>query len=216
MNDTPRDYTNRLKRYDNIDGTPEMFMGLMFLGFALAECLELKLTGDAPRWMHGVVIYGVLIPVLAVGYWFRSVVKNHITWPRTGYAAYPRRGGKSWWIGLVTTFFAALVFGLALAFLMKLAGRHHVMSLPHFAMLIVIMATYAIWVFRMSKEHWWKWLLLLLMVLGVLTLALTVPENFNKLGWPVLLFIGLVWLGSGAGTLCSYIRHTQPPASQAE
>ena len=193
-----------------------MFMGLMFLGFALAECLELKLTGDAPRWMHGVVIYGVLIPVLAVGYWFRSVVKNHITWPRTGYAAYPRRGGKSWWIGLVTTFFAALVFGLALASLMKLAGRHHVMSLPHFAMLIVIMATYAIWVFRMSKEHWWKWLLLLLMVLGVLTLALTVPENFNKLGWPVLLFIGLVWLGSGAGTLCSYIRHTQPPASQAE
>ena len=68
----------------------------------------------------------------------------------------------------------------------------------------------------MSKEHWWKWLLLLLMVLGVLTMALTVPENFNKLGWPVLLFIGLVWLGCGAGTLCSYIRHTQPPASQAE
>jgi hypothetical protein len=31
-----------------------------------------------------------------------------------------------------------------------------------------------------------------------------------------MLFVGLVWLMSGAATLCLYVRHTQPPAPDAE
>jgi hypothetical protein len=215
MNDKLQDYMDRPKRYENIDGTGEMLFGLMLLSFALAAYLEDKLPGDSSRWMHGLVIYSCLIPALGLGYWARRAIKEHLTWPRTGYAAYPR-GGKSRWIARVATCLAAAVFALGVAFLMGFARRHDVMSLPRIVTLFVIVMTYAIWVFRLSKEHWWKWLLLLFMALGGLAIALLVPGGLNEMGRSALFFLGLVWLGSGAGTLYAYIRHTKPATSGTE
>jgi MFS family permease len=216
MNDELQNYMGRPKRYDNIDGTGEMFMGLMILGFALAGYLEAILPENSSRWMHGIVLYGVLIPVLGFGYWVRRVIKKHITWPRTGYAAYPRRGGKSWWIGIVATFLIAAVIAAAGACLMGFARRHDAMSIPRMGMLASIIAVYAFWVFFMCKKDPWKWLVLIFMGLGLLAITLIVPGDFIWLSHPALLFVGLVWLGSGGATLYSYIRYTQPPAPEAE
>jgi uncharacterized membrane protein YhaH (DUF805 family) len=215
MRDEIQDYADRPKRYDNIDGTGEMFMGLMLLGFALEGCLEAKLPENSSRWMHGLVIYGVMIPVLAFGYWIRRVIKKHITWPRTGYAAFPR-DGKSWWIAMLAVFLVAIVLGLGLAFLTGFARRHHAMSLPGIVMLASFVVVYGFWIFRMGREYPWKWLVLLLMALGLLAIGLPVRGDYFQVGRQVALFVGLAWLGSGAGTLYSYIRHTQPPASEAE
>lgn len=205
----------RPKRYENIDGTGEMFFGLMLLGFALANCLEARLPENSSRWMHGVVIYACLIPALGLGYWARRTIKERITWPRTGYTAFPR-GGKAWWTGIITACLVAFVFALGLAFLMGIARRHHAMSLPRIGMLVLWTVLYAFWVFRMSREHRWKWLVLLFMALGLLAIAFIIPGNFNELGRPMLLFVGLMWFGSGAGTLYSYIRHTKPVTPDTE
>ena len=81
----------RLKRYDNIDGTGEMFMGLMILGFSFLAFLQ----GNVPKnsiWSQGLLnmllMEMVLIPVLGLGYWGARAIKKHITWPRTGYVAF--------------------------------------------------------------------------------------------------------------------------------
>ena len=75
---------------------------------------------------------------------------------------------------------------------------------------------YAFWIWRMGGANRWKWLGLLFMALGLLVLGLLGPDDVIALVRPVMLFVGLVWFGSGAITLCLYLRHTQPPAPEAE
>jgi membrane-bound ClpP family serine protease len=77
-------------------------------------------------------------------------------------------------------------------------------------------AAYAFWTHRMSREHRWKWLVLLLKGLGLLAIALIAPANFVGLWRPMLFFVGLAWLASGGATLYLFICHTQPPAREAE
>ncbi|MGO8836817.1 MAG: hypothetical protein ACLQAH_16940 [Limisphaerales bacterium] len=216
MNDNLRAYMDRPKRYDNIDGTGEMFMGLMLLGFTLAGFLEANLPEDSSRWMHGGVIYGVMIPVFGFGFWIRRVIKNHFTWPRTGYAAYPRVGGRSWWIGIVVVLVVSAVLAVGFACLLLFARRHDAINLPRMGMLVALAAVYPLWVFRMGRENPWKWLIVIFMALGLVAIALIVPGDVDALFRPVALFVGLVWLASGGATLYSYIRHTQPPAPEAE
>jgi hypothetical protein len=211
-----RDYMNRPKRYDNVDGTNEMLMGMMLLAFTLSGYLEAGLPENSSRWMHGLVVFGVLIPVLAFAYWSRRVIKEHFTWPRTGYAAYPRRGGKSWWAVITATVLISAITAAGLACLAAFARRHKVMSIPQMAILASHITVYAAWVFFMGKKDPWKWLLVVFMALGLMAIALTFPADFIGPSLPAQLFIGLVWLGSGTATLCTYLRHTKLPAPETE
>jgi hypothetical protein len=215
MKDTLQNYVGRPKRYENIDGTGEMLFGLMFLGFALAGCLEAGLPENSSRWMHGIVVYGVIIPVLALGYWGRRAVKRRLTWPRTGYVAYPRNT-KRWWTVMVAGCLGAVVCVIGFEYLTRFAWRHHVMSVPRIVVSVLYTVPYAFWVFRMNREHPWKWLVLFLMGLGLFTIALFVPGNLGHFGQFMLLLVGFAWFASGAGTLFSYIRHTKPAAPGAE
>ncbi len=209
-----QNYMERPKRYENIDGTGEMFFGLMFLGFALAGYLEAGLPENSSRWMHGVAVYACLIPTLGLGFWLRRVIKRHLTWPRTGYVAYPRN--RRWWITLVASGFVAIIVVVGFECLMGFARRHDAMSLPQTGMLVLYIALYAFWVFRMNREHSWKWLVLLFMALGLLTITLIVPGDSRQFDQFMLLLVGLAWLISGAGTLFSYIRHTKPATPETE
>jgi len=218
MKDQLRDYLGRPYRYNNIDGTGEMGMGIMILGFALVGYLQDALP-QGSMWRNGhanlLFIYAVIIPVLCLGYWGGKAIKKHITWPRTGYVAY-RREGKSWWTRVVVSQVVAAVVAFGLAFLMAFARRHNSIGLPRMGYLAALLATYAIFVFLWSRERPWKWLVLLFMALGLFVIALLVPGDYAELSRPVLLFVGLTWVGSGGATLYSYIRHNQPPALETE
>ncbi len=207
---------DRPKRYDNIDGTGEMFMGLMLLGFTLAGYLEARLAANSSRWTHGIVVYGVMIPVFGFGFWARRVIKNHFTWPRTGYAAYPRVGDKSWWIGIVAVLVISAVLGAGFACLRLFARQHDAINLPRIGMLVALAVAYPLWVLRMGRGNPWKWLLVIFMELGLVAITFIVPGDVDALFRPVALFVGLVWLASGGATLSSYMRHTQPPAPEVE
>jgi hypothetical protein len=217
MSDLIRTYTNRLKRYDNIDGTAEMLMGLMWLAFAASSYLDAILPKT--RWWNGIggglLAPAILVLVLGPGYWIRRIIKKRITWPRTGYAAYPS-GGKSWRIKMVTVCLICTVVSSGFVVLMIFASRHGGMNIFQMGYLTIMLAAYVYWVSFVGKGHWWKWLLVVFMALGFLTIALVVPGDFIELARPAMLFVGLVWLASGGLTLHFYIRHTQPPALEAE
>jgi len=209
---------DRPKRYENIDGTGEMAVGVMMLSFALVGYLSAVLPEGALGRKNGLATFEfipvVFIPVWAFQHWGVKAIKRHFTWPRTGYVAY-RRVGWSWWKAIVATFVLGAVFGTGSACLMLLARRFHVMSVERAVYLAVLLAAYAFSVFRWSREHAWKWLVLVFMGLGLLAIALVVPGGAVESFPPVALFLGLVWLGSGVATLYSYLRHTQPPVPAA-
>lgn len=213
----------RRKRYDNIDGTGEMCLGLFFLGFALLHRLQAVLP---PSWdskelnpfVHLVVFMltmgAVLGPLWALGWWGGKAIKQRITWPRTGYVAYRR--GRRYWLQRMLISIIGAIAAVGVTWLLAVARRHGALGYPRTLYLGFWVVLYAYWVYRMGGENRWKWAVLLFMALGLLAIALLVPGDLSQLFWPVMLFLGLVWLISGGGTLYSYIRHTQPPAPETE
>lgn len=210
MKDEVEAYLERPKRYENVDGTPEMFVGLMFLGFALAIPLEGLLPKTSPRWAHLVTLLVIAEAVSLLGFPLRRFIKKRWTWRRTGYVAY-RRDAR-WWVVLAVSSLVAAAIPLVVV----LVKRHAGVTPSQAGQWAVVPAGYAFLIFFRSREHLWKWLLFLIMVAGLLALGLPVHGDYERVGWQLLLFLGLVWIGSGAGTLFSYIRHTQLPESQAQ
>jgi RsiW-degrading membrane proteinase PrsW (M82 family) len=219
MKDELQNYMSRPKRYNNIDGTGEIGMGLMALCYGLLAYLQDVLPNNS-MWSHGsasmlLFLAGVLVMVGLI-LWVPKAIKKRITWPRTGYVAY-RRGGKSWWTVIVATALISVVITAAVGWLSRFDRSHDWMSLiPRIGAIAIYVAGYGYFIYRWEKDHPWKWLVLLLMALGILALALTAPADLVE-WWPLMLvFVGLAWLASGAATLYLYIRHTQPAAPEAE
>ncbi len=219
MNDVLQNYMGRPKRYENIDGTGEMSMGVMMLSFALVGYLSAVLPEGALWRKNGLATFEflpvVFLPIWAFQHWGVKAIKQHITWPRTGYVAY-RRSGRPWWMAYAAIIVASAAFAAATAGVMVLVRRFQAMSLERAGYLAVLWAMYALFVLHWGREHAWKWLVVIFMALGLLAIALVVPGDVYELFRHVALFVGLVWLGSGVATLYSYIRHTQPPAPEAE
>lgn len=217
MNDALHNYMGRPLRYNNIDGTGEMSVGVMLMGFALLGYLMSYLRGVLPEGWTGkvdpvglLILFGGLGAMLGLILWGANAIKQHITWPRTGYVAY-RRGGKLSWIA----FASGAAIGVGFTCLELFARRHDAMSPPRTAYLAIMPAAYAYSICR-YREHPWKWLVVLFMALGLLVITLTVPGDAAALVRPVMLFVGLTCLGSGGVTLYLYIQHTQPPAPETE
>ncbi len=206
---------DRPKRYENIDGTGEMSMGVMLLCFAFVGYVSAVLPECALWRKNGLATFTflpvVFIPLWAFQHWGVKAIKKRFTWPRTGYVAH-RRSGWDWWMLVAVV----AVLGAGSACLMALARRFHALSLERGVYLAVLLAVYAFFVSRWSREHAWKWLVVIFMGLGLLAIGLVVPGGAVQSFPPAALFLGLVWLGSGLATLYSYVRHTQLPAPEAE
>lgn len=219
MKDELQNYIKLSKKYDNIDGMGEMCMGLMLLGFALLGYLKASLP-EHSVWRSGIpgllFLYAVLIPVLGLAQKANQIVKRRITWPRTGYVAYHRdRKAVGPIIAIVVV--GSVVTSVFTYFAYIMVSSHfNATSVGRVGYLTFLMAIYAFWIFHMGGKHSWKWLMLLVMALGLLVLAICFPDGFTKLSQPVDLFVGLLWFISGAATLFSYLRHTQSPIKEAE
>jgi drug/metabolite transporter (DMT)-like permease len=214
MKSNLRNFMERPRLYDNIDGAGEMFMGLMLLGFALAGYWETQLAESASRWMHGLVLYGVLIPTIALGFWGRKFIKRRLTWPRTGYAVAPGFGNKPWRIMAVVSALAAI--GAGLACLLVLSRRHESPTVSRLVMLVTWVLVYAVWVWRMGKGQPWKWMAVAAMAFGLVLIALITPGSVDQLFQPAAVLVGIVWLASGAATLVLYLHGTQQSDSKPE
>jgi hypothetical protein len=228
------------KRYDNIDGTGEMFMGLMMLGFALLGYLQTVLPEHSMWRTNGfaalLFMEAVLMLVLGLGFLVVRVIKKHITFPRTGYVAghsmwrlllAPRLAGvdaapgvptrKGCWGAMLAFALVSAVLGAGVAVLTAFSVRHHAaLSLARVAYLAFWVPLYAFWVFRMCRGQRWKWLIVFFMALGLAAIGLIVPGGITELSRWVMIFVGLMWIISGVATLCSYLRHTHLPTPVTE
>jgi hypothetical protein len=213
MSDQIEDFRKRPKRYENIDGTSEMFFGCMWLGFALWYMLHPLLTTES-FWPQMLFMNGVPLSVLGLGGGGVKIIKNRITYRRTGYVAY-RCEKKRTALVMALAMIVSAVLAAALVLLLRWGLRHNAVSLTRLGMLSVAVATYACMVTFMSREHRWKlWLVALMALFSV---------GFSFGGWEMdvfgrisTLFFGSVFLASGLITLFLYIRRTRPTEQEAE
>ena len=241
---SPRGRLEWHKRYDNIDGTGEMLMGLMCLAFGLLSYLQSILPKDS-IWSRNffcmlLFMYAVLVLVMGPGYWVGKIVKQRITFPRTGYVAghslwrlmlapkgasadaapgVPTR--KALWQTVLAIGLLSAIVAAGFAYWLAFEKRHlGAMTWPvgagYVGYLGFWVPLYAFWVWRMGPEHRWKWLVLLLMGLGLLVIGLVGPGNIVEGARPVMLFVGFMWVISGLVTLFLYLRHTSPAAAEAQ
>jgi len=219
----------RPMQYETINRAGEIGWGMSILCLALASYIS---SGGSWmwQWRTGISCLLMLCAICAMPF-CHWAIKKYATQPRTGYVAY-RRDGK-FWIMMVVTLVVAVGVSIGLSRLMRpeiiqlaqsqahQSGATVPGTLSHgskimLAILVVSNPILYLMINAVSiKEHRWKWLLLVLIALGPLGICLLVPGNFIALSRPVMLFLGLVWLFSGAVTLFTFLRHHQPLAPEA-
>jgi hypothetical protein len=163
--------------------------------------------GAESRVASMVLFFAGVLLMLGLILWITKAIKKHITWPRTGYVAF-RRSGKSSWKAIA---FAA-VGGAGSVCLFELAARHNAMNLAEAVYLAVLVGAYAIFIYRFSREHPWKWLVVIFMALGAFRDDSHCPVDFN--GVVVLLCCcSSVLRGSdpvGLLCICTFGTHNRP------
>jgi hypothetical protein len=217
MNTNRLDYSAQRKRYDNIDGTGEIYMGMMLLSFALIGYAQ-NILPPRSFWMRGgslLLMYGILLPGLGVGWLMVKAIKKHVTFPRTGYVACRPAAkdlllspqGKSWRKSMALVFAGSAALGAFLA-VIHVKNNHIATHLGLMVWMLIFPAGYAFWIYKMGGGFWWKWVLGALLVAGLIALAM---QDSNPLGWHVTLLNAAIWIASGLGTLLVYVRRHQVP-----
>jgi hypothetical protein len=215
----------RPKAYGNIDGTGELGMGFMCLGFALLIWLQLHTPKDS-IWNQMYVSFiwiGLLVAMIHFG---TKAIKNHITFPRTGFVAY-RTQNRIW-----KAIIAFVIVAMASAGLVLAARPHRHIVMPVFFLGLFLTACYA---YGIARRVPWKWLVVLAQVIGLLAIAVlpgdlaatlasgaptpgVLPASFTRFAGAFLLWLllyGTLLLISGAISFWLYLRHTQAPTEEA-
>jgi hypothetical protein len=213
--DKPQEVANRPELFRYVDGTVEMIVGLVLLGTAVGSRLEASLLPESTRWAHLLVELGAFTVAIAAGRGLQRVIKTHWTWPRMGYVAY-RWCNRRRWVTAAAIGVTALLLGVGLNHLDAQGSALAQMHLHGIGGPAMLGAVYALWILLRSREHRWKWLIFLVMVVGLFVIGLMAHGDYLHVSWLVWVFLGVVWLVSGTATLRSYIRHTQAPAAEAE
>jgi len=231
--DPATQYHWRSVHYEVIDGAQEIGQGVLFFCCALGGYLSFPGTWLMP-WRSILAFALIAVGVLAVSRIPRAI-KRRLTWPRTGYMELRKPGGDSrmWQAGFLLLVAAVSVAVTVITIRLATPEIHdairanttpqgwpgHDEISPRQLLLLRGLGGLSGLMYlhmnlaALGKQRW-KWLALLLMALGPVVILHHVPGNFIERSKPVILFISLVWLGSGGATLQSYRRHNPPVAPE--
>ena len=217
--------------HEGMDGAAELAWATMFLGFALGAYTVVLLKPFLWRWLALLpIVCGVFGPC-----YVRKAIKEHITWPRTGYVARlgERKSSPKWrGAGLLYVLGIGIVFTVTQIREMRhqhAMGRSPIvqsaiteipMNQAAYVMRDLVVVSSAMLYLGMSagkiRKQPWRVLLLALMVSGPFGIDSMASGGFIERMPPLMLFSGLVWLLSGGTTLYLYLRDTKPPAPATE
>ncbi len=204
--DPIQDYTNRPKRYFNIDGLGEISIGVFIAAFPVCNWLAtMTPTG------YGLRLALLLLPILLVVWAPRGAeaVRKRVTYQRTGFAE-QRRDPVLLQI--------LLVVGLLVVVLYAAVVVPPFRDLTPSALIgiygIILAAGYA---YEFARVVRWKWIVALVLACGFLTVYM-LGWDYYGWGWlgRLFAFAGITWVVSGSITFYQYLQHTQPAARAAE
>jgi hypothetical protein len=193
-------------RYRNIDGIWEMGIGFLCVMIVLLE----KSLRSAPKnpvwdWRGTLAVCIALLGFVVLG--GKKVLRERITYPRTGFVKYRGLAGKPWLLGLIAgaTAIPATIFFYFLL-------RHSSYSVTG----AVASAMWALlYAFATRLAEAWRWVVLAVIVLGPLAISMLPLDRASLQGLPMA-FMGLTLLVSGVIAFCLYLRRTQPSGREVE
>ena len=205
---TPLEISKRPKAYYNIDGVGELGMGFMMLCGALISWIQ-SITASHSLW-HQMAFWIGFPAMLATIHYGSKAIKEHVTYPRTGFVEY-RKSGRIW------TMLAAGVVAALVAAALVIARRHRWDMTVAVAFLGLLLAGGYAW--GIARAVPWKWVVACLIAAGSLAIPFIPPDLMKALDKPsvspellvLFLLYGLLLFVSGAISLWLYLRRTQPP-----
>jgi hypothetical protein len=207
--DPIQEYTNRPKKYVNIDGLGEASIGLIIAAFPLCSWLAaLAPTG------YGLRLALELLPILLVVWAPRGAeaVRKRITYQRTGFVE-QRRDPLLVQILLVVGLLFLVIYTLVLV--PPLRNVRPSVAIAIYGVLLA--GGYA---YEFARAVRWKWVVALILACGFLTVSMLGRDAY---GWwwlgclgRLFGFVGITWVVSGSITFYEYLRHTQPAARTVE
>lgn len=182
-----QDYLSRPARYVNIDGLNELTWGAMLCGFYCWDWLNAITPRDSLWHRHWVQMLYVLV-LFPLIYFAGKALKRYVTYPRTGFVAYPDTAGRR--MAPLIAAGVAVAAALGAAAVVR-GGLRMATMLGAVNVLFYLVAA--------QPLRPWKYGFLLLIAAG----ALWVADAY------AVLFFGLAFLASGATTLTLYLRQTR-------
>jgi hypothetical protein len=213
----------RPRLYDNIDGSSELMLGCMMIGFTVFALVGAHARQDS-IWNKVYMLY-IFVALLVVALIYgRRALKSAVTYRRTGFVRY--RKPDPWWLGLIAFLAASAAFGLSLLIIRRESIDSTV--LVTVGMGLFWSAAYANGFARATR---WKWAVAALFLITAIVIAMLpdqlasapmsqpwLPSAFNRrLLGSVFWYeasCGLILLVSGFITLALYLRRTRQADSQ--
>ena len=217
----------RTQAYWHVDGLVELGTGSIFILLGIVLILESIASAGSKQasilfFLRNVILIGGTI---GIGLLVKAI-KARLTFPRTGYIAYPQPKGKKFGIYLgIGLVFAALISGGFLFFISFIpAVQMMIVYLPGWIMVwlgILIASVYLSWAVRTGLRRFY-WLagmgLFTGLVLAWQARGLTLVDGKSYLmTGPGIFFIimGCCLFISGGVTLRNYLKSTQPINGEA-
>ncbi len=221
----------RPKLYNNIDGMGELGIGFMLLGFALLTWLQAHSPAGA-IW-HRMDLFVVWVGLMLLGIHYGSkAIKQRITYPRTGFVEYRKRGGH--WRAMIL---AACVSALIAACLFLVTRSHREIGGSHWGMTtpvaLIGLVFVVFYVLHIARSVRWKLVVAAAMAICYVAIAMlpagvvgkvagstsvvaTLSERSSGAWLLTITIYGAVLMISGGTSFVLYLRRTQPAAETAE
>jgi len=222
MNENIKEPIRRTRAYWYVDGLYELGNGVFFILLGIVLLIEASAPKDSSfanlmSLLRNLVLIGGTISVSLLV----QAAKNRLTYPRTGYIIYPQAKGRKFglYLGIGLAFSAVVSCGIVIGIMVIPALQTMIAYMPFWLMIglgLFIGGLYLSWGSRTGLRRFYG--LALLGTITGLTLALPARgltifkgSRYLLIGPGIFLIImGIGLCISGATTLRSYLKHTQP------
>jgi hypothetical protein len=204
----------RPKRYYNVDGVGELGGGFMLLSFGFIQWMQVRSPAHS-AW-HSMWVFCIYFgSMFAIVHYGTKAIKEHITYPRTGFVEYRKRD-RVW-----PNIFAAVAAPAFLALIILALRRHWDLTTGATLVGLLSAASYA---YHFAREVRWKWAVAWAMAIGSILIAILPGDLIGALtghSWlavclPSFMLYGPLLLISGGISFWLYLRHTEVPARDAQ
>lgn len=208
----------RPKLYDNIDGSSDLMLGCMMIGYTVFGWVGARASQDS-IWNKVYTLYIFVALLIAALIYGRKALKNLITYRRTGFVSYQKP--DPWWLGLIA--FLAATVACGLSFLIVRRNGVDSTVLVTIGLGLFMSAAYA---FGFGRTNRMKWAVTSFLMISAIVIAILpdqlasapmsqswLPSAFNRrLLGSVFWYnacCGFILLISGVITLALYLRNTR-------
>jgi len=213
--------------YNNVDGVGELGLGFLLLGYALPASLPIH----SAIWHQWGSFVWLMVLVAAIHFGSKAI-KEHITYPRTGFVEYRKQKARRWLSFTLGGVTAIAAWGLAhfARSHSDLVGSHWGMTTPVALIGLVIVVFYVLHIVSVVR---WKWAVAGFMAISSVAIAMlpadvvggvagstsavaTLSERSFGAWLLTITIYGAIFLISGGISFVLYMRRTQPAAETAE